>query len=141
VWSRSPPSTQSTTAHRSQAFVGAVAQSLGAHFPGSLGGFYYEAGVNPFDGFGSAIATNKLGMFQIFLAIHIIETKFWPNGAWLGEMERAPGDLGLNVGNKKDDKRHQLKELKNGRAAMIGIMGLSAAHFIPGSVPFPPGGV
>merc|ERR1719482_229908 len=27
-------------------------------------------------------------------------------------------------------------ELKHGRAAMLGIMAFSAAHFIPGSVPF-----
>mmetsp|Transcript_14846 Transcript_14846/g.46707 ORF Transcript_14846/g.46707 Transcript_14846/m.46707 type:complete len:217 (+) Transcript_14846:41-691(+) len=118
------------------AFTGACVQSAGITFPGELLGYYYEKNVNWADGFSSAVKTNPLGMFQIFLFIHVVETKFWPNGAWLGSMERAPGDLGLNIGGKKDDPRAQLKELKNGRAAMIGMMALSAAHFIPGSVPF-----
>lgn len=120
------------------AFTGAVVQSAGVKFPGALGGYYYESGVHWSDGLASAWKTNPVGMLQIFIAIHIIESKFWPEGAWMGYMERAPGDLGLNVGGKKDDPVQQLKELKNGRAAMIGMMAISAAHFIPGSVPIPP---
>ncbi|GFH60767.1 hypothetical protein CTEN210_17243 [Chaetoceros tenuissimus] len=42
----------------------------------------------------------------------------------------------------KDDaarREMELKELKNGRLAMIGIAGFVSAHFIPGSVPIAPG--
>lgn len=66
------------------AFTGAVVQSAGITFPGSLGGYYYQSGVNWVDGFNSAIKTNPIGMAQIFLFVHIIETKFWPRGAWIG---------------------------------------------------------
>ena len=52
-------------------------------------------------------------------------------------MTRAPGDLGYRVMRKADNmEEQQTKELKNGRAAMLGIMAFSAAHYIPGSVPF-----
>lgn len=42
---------------------------------------------------------------------------------------------------KDEGKRREmeLKELKNGRLAMIGIAGFVSAHFIPGSVPGAPG--
>mmetsp|Transcript_5962 Transcript_5962/g.15522 ORF Transcript_5962/g.15522 Transcript_5962/m.15522 type:complete len:215 (-) Transcript_5962:1055-1699(-) len=120
------------------AFTGACVQSAGYVFPGELGGYYYESGIHWSDGIASAWKTNPVGLIQIFIFIHMVETKFWPTGMWFGEGERAPGDLGLNVGGKKDDPVQQLKELKNGRAAMIGMMALSAAHFIPGSVPFNP---
>ncbi len=52
-------------------------------------------------------------------------------------MKREPGDLGYRVRRSADVmEEQQIKELKNGRGAMLGIMAFSAAHFIPGSVPF-----
>ena len=61
-----------------------------------------------------------------------------PVGAWAGAMTRDAGDLGYrwDWANKNDLEAQKVTELKNGRAAMIGIMAFSAAHFIPGSVPF-----
>ncbi|KAJ8598835.1 hypothetical protein CTAYLR_008532 [Chrysophaeum taylorii] len=119
------------------AFVGAVAQQYWT-FSGSLGGWYYQPGVNPMEALGSAFSTNPFGMWQLLCSIWLAESTFYPEGAWIGKMERAPGDLGWNLDNKKDDPEFQLKELKNGRLAMIGIISLSAAHFIPGSVPLIP---
>ncbi len=40
--------------------------------------------------------------------------------------------------NEAKQRDIELKELKNGRLAMIGIAGFVAAHFIPGSVPIAP---
>jgi len=120
------------------AFVGAIVQSTGVHFPGSLFGQYYEGGKNFISGeaLASAFKTCPSGMAQILVTIWLIESKNFPDGAWMGYMDRAPGDFGLNFFNAKNDPAAQLKELKNGRLAMIGIIGLSSAYFIPGSVPF-----
>lgn len=41
--------------------------------------------------------------------------------------------------SETDRREMELKELKNGRLAMIGIAGFVSAHFIPGSVPGAPG--
>ena len=107
------------------------------HFPGKLNGMYFEGGVNPFEATPSAFATNPMGMAQILLFIGLTEGFTFPEGAWQGTMTRDCGDLGYRVMRKADDMEAQkVKELKNGRAAMLGIMAFSAAHYYPGSVPF-----
>ena len=119
------------------AFTGGLVQSFGMHFPGSMNGMYYEEGLDPLEALPSAFATNPLGMAQIILWIGVTEGIQFPEGAWSGEMKRAPGDMGYMFGTSAADlEKQKLKELKNGRAAMIGVMALSASHFIPGSVPF-----
>ena len=49
---------------------------------------------------------------------------------------REPGDLGYRVMRRRTSWRSADQGAQNGRAAMLGIMAFSAAHFIPGSVPF-----
>merc|ERR1712187_691493 len=56
-------------------------------------------------------------------------------------MDREPGDLGfdpLRITRTPgfDLRTKQLRELKNGRLAMIGVASMAANHFLPGSVPF-----
>jgi len=56
-----------------------------------------------------------------------------------GEGEREAGDLNFYpFGKVTGDElvRKQKAELKNGRLAMIAVMGFVSAHYLPGSVPF-----
>jgi len=82
-----------------------------------------------------------LGVIQISVFAMLVEGRWYPDGAWIGQMDREPGDLGFDPLKylkrpSSDLKELQLKELKNGRLAMIGLASLAANHAIPGSVPF-----
>jgi len=117
------------------AFVGAIVQQF-AHIPGlpvqndwtqALGACYADK-------------VAALGIVQISVFTMIVEGRFYPGDAWIGQMDREPGDLGFDPFklSKKpgfDLKKLQLQELKNGRLAMIGVASLAANHAIPGSVP------
>lgn len=82
----------------------------------------------------------KLGLVQISIFAFVMEGRYFPLHAWIGKMDREPGDLGfdpLKFSKKPgfDIKQKQLVELKNGRLAMIGVASIFANHAIPGSVP------
>merc|ERR1712032_1536482 len=82
----------------------------------------------------------RLGVVQVSIFCMLVEGKFFPEDAWIGQMDREPGDLGFDPlkfskkpGFDLEDK--QLSELKNGRLAMVGVASLACEHVIPGSVP------
>jgi len=59
---------------------------------------------------------------------------------WNGQTDkRTPGDYGWGKAFLSEDPvaadKMRLKELKNGRLAMIAFMGIAANHFIPGALP------
>jgi len=59
---------------------------------------------------------------------------------WNGQTDkRTPGDYGWGKSFLSDDPvaadKMRLKELKNGRLAMIAFAGIAANHFIPGALP------
>jgi len=64
---------------------------------------------------------------------------------WFGDTsKRTPGDngfdpLGLMPKGEAAANKMRLKELKNGRIAMIAMAGLATNHFSPGAVPFAEG--
>jgi len=89
------------------------------------------------------VANDKLcflGLVQIIVFILFTEGQSNTELFWVGQGDREAGDLGwdpLKICKRPgfDMKTQQLKELKNGRLAMIGVASLAAEHVIPGSVP------
>jgi hypothetical protein len=122
------------------ASVGAFTGQYGLTIPG------YSAVADPVENLNQYVVNYPLGFAQIILAIAIIEGNSDPSQFWWGKGARAAGDLGFDPlgfsGKGKSDaaKRDlQLKELKNGRLAMIAMAAYTSEHWIPGAVPFMPG--
>ena len=80
-----------------------------------------------------------LGIAQISAFAMIIEGKYFPKDSWIGQMDREPGDLGFDPLKLAKDAQSmeamQVKELKNGRLAMMAFMSQVVGHYLPGSVP------
>jgi len=76
-------------------------------------------------------------MIQIFGWISFLETCTWGALANMNEFDREPGEygfdpLGLWPTDPEKRKEMQLKELKNGRLAMIAIGGMVAGSAVSG---------
>eukprot|EP00933_Yihiella_yeosuensis_P049777 TRINITY_DN470_c0_g1_i2.p1 TRINITY_DN470_c0_g1~~TRINITY_DN470_c0_g1_i2.p1 ORF type:complete len:485 (-),score=126.64 TRINITY_DN470_c0_g1_i2:290-1744(-) len=117
------------------AFVGILTQAS-VHIPGYPAQPDWTLALN--DCYAQKLTA--IGVAQISLFTMIVEGHFFPNDAWIGSMDREAGDLGFDPlkFTKQpgfDMKGMQLKELKNGRLAMIAVASLACHHLLPGSVP------
>lgn len=68
----------------------------------------------------------KGGLAQIFLFCGIAELIGHKGKITYSDMDHSgtPGDMGFNPLGMKYDERMRLREIKNGRAAMLGLSGL-----------------
>uniref|UniRef100_I2CR44 Light-harvesting protein n=1 Tax=Nannochloropsis gaditana (strain CCMP526) TaxID=1093141 RepID=I2CR44_NANGC len=116
---------------------------LGVIVPGSLGVYVptYPQEPDFTQAFYKALQNNPLGMAQIALAIAIIEGHYYAGDFWTGGGDREVGAFGfdpLGFSKGKSEaalKSMRLKELKNGRLAMIAMAAFASEKLIPGSVP------
>eukprot|EP00540_Astrosyne_radiata_P010870 CAMPEP_0116841232 /NCGR_PEP_ID=MMETSP0418-20121206/10807_1 /TAXON_ID=1158023 /ORGANISM="Astrosyne radiata, Strain 13vi08-1A" /LENGTH=218 /DNA_ID=CAMNT_0004471629 /DNA_START=97 /DNA_END=753 /DNA_ORIENTATION=+ len=132
------------------AFVGWWAVAAGLRFPGELA-FGTTFASLPSKGLEAWDAVPGWGKAQLLMLAGLIEfhdeiffktrgTHYLKGGTPGKNM--VPGlydPFGLSK-NKSEEKKARLRdvEIKNGRLAMIGFMGLYAAAMIPGSVPLQP---
>jgi len=120
------------------AFAGVLATNGGVHLPGEI-----WSDSDWTTAWGSVAAGNPSATVQVLLAIAWVEgvTAKGVFDLWFGITDiREPGDIGfdplrLMPKDKAAADKMRLKELKNGRMAMIAMAGFASNHFLPGSVP------
>lgn len=121
------------------ASVGAFASQWPLTIPG------YVAVPDPVGNLNQFFENYPLAAAQIILSIGLIEGNAFPGEFWTGGGDREAGDLGYDPLNYQKNKTKEqmddirLKELKNGRLAMMAMAAYTSEHWIPGSVPFIPG--
>ncbi|CAJ1431764.1 unnamed protein product [Effrenium voratum] len=117
------------------AIVGIFAQQS-FHIDGYPEAPWYEALKACYDNPAGIVG---FGIAQISAFAMVIEGAYFPKDSWIGQMDREPGDLGFDPLKLAKDaesmKSMQLKELKNGRLAMMAFMSCVVGHYVPGSVP------
>eukprot|EP00588_Corethron_pennatum_P010399 CAMPEP_0194267016 /NCGR_PEP_ID=MMETSP0169-20130528/1705_1 /TAXON_ID=218684 /ORGANISM="Corethron pennatum, Strain L29A3" /LENGTH=211 /DNA_ID=CAMNT_0039007813 /DNA_START=82 /DNA_END=717 /DNA_ORIENTATION=+ len=121
------------------AFVGNLVTRAGLHLPGSI-----DLDGNGFDSFpdGTAAligpdAIPGAGFAQIFLLVGALETLVMKDVAgtaeFPGDFRNGALDFGWDTFGPDTQARKRGIELNNGRAAMIGILGLMVHEQIPGN--------
>ncbi|KAJ1445845.1 chlorophyll a/b-binding protein domain-containing protein [Pelagophyceae sp. CCMP2097] len=129
------------------ATLGYMHHLAGITIPGSLSSsegitFKSLGAMNPLEAWAAVPAA---GVSQIFGAIALVEAsemthkdgKYAGGDAWFQGFSTnlAFDPLGFGKADAKMVETMKLRELKNGRLAMIGIMGFVASSAVPGSVP------
>jgi len=122
------------------AFAGILCQGGGVHLPGDM---WVTAGNHWANAPAEIAAVNPSAINQIAISIGIIEGVTCKGIAdmWFGVTTiREPGDIGFDPLRlmPKDPvaaEKMKTKELKNGRMAMIAVMGLCFNEIVPGAVP------
>lgn len=123
------------------AFVGYIVQCNGIHLPGDIAtGTSFESisQVKPLEAWAAVPALGQLQIISFLGCFEILTEMEKPHYMKGGKPGVVPflfasPQVPAFSEEKKADLR--LKELQNGRLAMIGIMGFFAASSMPGSVP------
>mmetsp|Transcript_3234 Transcript_3234/g.9706 ORF Transcript_3234/g.9706 Transcript_3234/m.9706 type:complete len:206 (+) Transcript_3234:47-664(+) len=119
------------------AITGVMVQSAGIHLPGNADISFANAdwAMAP-----TTLPPAAWGQVLFFIGLAEGQTSAGLFDLWLGNTEkREPGNLGWGTQflskDKKAADKMRLKELKNGRLAMLAIMGVAFNHVIPGALP------
>merc|ERR1719162_1239693 len=121
------------------AFIGQLVTRAGLHLPGNI-----DLEGNAFDSYPDGVAAligpeaiPQAGFGQLILAVGILELFVMKdvtgNADFPGDFRNGALDFGWDKFNDKEKLRKRGIELNNGRAAMMGILGLMVHEFIPGN--------
>eukprot|EP00588_Corethron_pennatum_P017491 CAMPEP_0194303040 /NCGR_PEP_ID=MMETSP0171-20130528/945_1 /TAXON_ID=218684 /ORGANISM="Corethron pennatum, Strain L29A3" /LENGTH=211 /DNA_ID=CAMNT_0039053761 /DNA_START=18 /DNA_END=653 /DNA_ORIENTATION=- len=121
------------------AFVGNLATRAGLHLPGNI-----DLDGDSFDSYPDGIAAiigpdaiPGTGFAQLFLAVGILETLVMKDvtgtAEFPGDFRNGALDYGWDTFGPETQLQKRAIELNNGRAAMIGILGLMVHEMIPGN--------
>jgi len=119
------------------AVFGIIVQSSGVHLPGNADVQFTDTNWATAP---SSLPPAAWGQVLAFIGLVEGQKSAGLYDLWNGRTEkREPGDYGWGKSFLSDDPvaadKMRLKELKNGRLAMIAFMGIAANHFIPGALP------
>jgi len=126
---------------------GAMLASIGcfsAQWGLVIPGYEDTLNKNPAGNMHDFFVGHPLAFAQIILAIGIVEGSSNPLAFWTGNGDREAGNYHFDPTGfwskqtQASKNTLQLKELKNGRLAMMAFAAYMSEHFIPGSVPFLP---
>merc|ERR1719145_118845 len=114
------------------AFIGHLVTALGVRFPGYISSSAELKFEDIPAGLGALSAVPTLGLLQIFLFCGVLEFSIWKQ-----DEESFPGDFSASdvpvgwVKEFSDSEKYDLraKELNQGRAAMMGILGLMVHEY------------
>jgi hypothetical protein len=125
------------------AFTGWTINGLGWHLPGYLSikeGVTFESlsSMAPRDAWAAVPENGKNQIIGFIFVLEIVTELIKPHYTKAGKEPYPPMIKTEKYVDATRLRDLQDKELNNGRLAMIGMMGFSAAATIPGSVPFLP---
>jgi len=119
------------------AITGVMIQSAGVHWPGNADISFANS---DWASAPTTLPPAAWGQVLAFIGLMEGQTSVGLYDLWNGQTDkREPGNLGIGSQFLSKDPvaadKMRLKELKNGRLAMLAIMGVAFNHIIPGAFP------
>jgi len=120
------------------AFLGQIVTRNGIHLPGDID--YHGTSFDSIpNGFAALAALPKSGFTQILVFIAVLELSVMKDvtgtGEFPGDFRNGFIDFGWDTFSEEQKLQKRAIELNNGRAAMMGILGLMVHEQLGGSVP------